>query len=385
LKRILEIALAFPRGAHQEVFIEGILQYVREHRRNWSYIIAPEWNSVSITQLVGWPGDGVIAALNTPREATCAETFPLPVVNMSSALAESPVPRTMVDNRAIGALAAEHLVDRGFRSFAYYGLKDIEYSRQRFLGFEGRVATAGFSTDRLILPSTFRIRGNFWLRQQRRLKAWISKLPTPCGLFAVSDARARQSLNACQELQIAVPQQIAVVGVDDQQIICEHSHPTISSVARNNIREGYAAAALLDKLIAKKTVPAGDQLIPPLAVIARESTASLVVGDDRLREALVYFQSHIEDPVTVAELCRYIGVSRRWLEYAFRGMVGESPYNYMRRQKLDYARRLLTDEPDAKIYRIAQRIGFSSAKQLAKAFRREFGTTPREYRKSAQG
>jgi LacI family transcriptional regulator len=385
MKRPLEIALAFPRGAHQEVFIEGILQYAREKRHKWSYIIAPEWNAVSITQLAGWPGDGVIAALNTPKEAKTAASFHIPVVNMSSALRKSPVPRTMVDNRAIGALAAEHLLDRGFRAFAYYGMRDIEYSNQRLQGFEGRVANAGFDTDSLVLASTFRIQGNFWLRQQRELTTWISTLSTPCGLFAVSDARARQALNACQQLNITVPQQIAVVGVDDQQIICEHSHPTISSVARNNIREGYAAAALLDKLINKRKVPLEDELIPPLAVVARESTASLVVGDERLREALLYFQNHIEDPVTVAELCRYVGVSRRWLEYAFRGMIGESPYNYMRRQKLDHARRLLTDEPDAKIYSIARRIGFSSAKQLAKAFRREFGTTPRDYRKSARG
>lgn len=385
MKRSLEIALAFPRGAHQEVFIEGILQYAREKRRKWSYIIAPEWNAVSITQLVGWPGDGVIAALNTPKEAKVAAAFHIPVVNMSSALPESPVPRTMVDNRAIGALAAEHLLDRGFRDFAFYGMRNIEYSNQRLLGFESRVATAGFETNSLVLASTFSIRGNFWLRQQRDLTAWIATLPTPCGLFAVSDARARQALNACQQLNLAVPQQIAVVGVDDQQIICEHSHPTISSVARNNIREGYAAAALLDKLMKKRKVPSDDQLIPPLAVVARESTASLVVGDERLRDALLYFQEHIEDPVTVAELCRVAGVSRRWLEYAFRSMIGESPYNYMRRQKLDHARRLLTDEPDTKVYRIAQRIGFSSAKQLAKAFRREFGTTPREYRKTAQG
>jgi LacI family transcriptional regulator len=385
VKRSLEIALAFPRGAHQEVFIEGILQFALEHERKWSYIIAPEWNAVSITQLVGWPGDGVIAALNTAKEAKCAETFHLPMVNMSSALTNSPVPRSMVDNRAIGVLAAEHLLDRGFREFAYYGMGDIEYSSLRLQGFESRVGAAGFSTHEFSLPSTFNLRGDFWQRQQRHLTEWIGRLPTPCGLLAVSDARARQALNACSELNVAVPEQIAVIGVDDQQIICEHSHPTITSIARNNIREGYEAAAMLDKLIRGKQVAKKEQLISPLGVVARESTASLAISDERLRRAIVYFQEHIEDPVTVAELCRTAGVSRRWLEYAFRSMLGETPYSYMRRQRLEHARRLLTEEREAKIYQIARRIGFSSAKQLAKAFRREFGLTPRDYRKSTQG
>jgi LacI family transcriptional regulator len=385
LKRTKEIALAFPRGAHQEVFIEGILQYANTNDCKWSYIIAPEWNAVSILHLVGWPGDGVIAALNTTKEAKVAETFPLPMVNISGVLVKSPVPRSSVDNRAIGVLAAEHLIDRGFQSFAYYGMKDVEYSRQRMLGFQEKLAEFGYKTGSLTVPSTFGMQGNFWLRQQRDLTEWISKLALPCGLFAASDARARQAINACQELGIKVPEQIAVLGVDDQQIICEHSHPTISSVARNNIREGYLAAQLLDRLMKKRKVSEGDQLTSPLGIVARESTATLAISDERLRGALSYFQENIEEPVTVAEMCAHVGVSRRWLEYAFRSMLGETPFNYMRRQRLEKARRLLSNEPGTKINRIARRSGYTSANQLAKAFRREFGESPRDFRKSTQG
>src|SRR5690606_29254889 len=144
---------------------------------------------------------------------------------------------------------------------------------------------------------------------------------------------------------------ISVLGVDDQQIICEHSHPTISSVARNNIREGYEAAHLLDQLMQKQRLAKRETLIPPVGVVARESTATLAVGDERLRKAIEYFQDNIEEPVTVAEMCSHASVSRRWLEYAFRNMIGETPFNYMRRQRLEHARRLLTDEPRTKINR----------------------------------
>jgi len=379
-KRSQEIALAFPRGAHQEVFIEGVLQYAREHRRNWTYIIAPEWLSLSVLHLVGWPGDGVIAALNTPKEAACAAKFHLPLVNMSSALAESPVPRSIVDNRAIGELAAEHLLERGFQSYAFYGIRDIEYSAHRLAGFEQRLAAGGYQAGVFTPRATFRLRGQFWLQQRGALTEWLSRLPLPCGLLAVSDVRARQVIEACYQLQIKVPEQVAVIGVDDQQIICEHTHPTISSIARNNILEGYSAALLLDRLMRGRKDGLKDRLIRPLQVVARESTATFAVSDERLRQALEYFQHHIEDPVTVAELCSHAGVSRRWLEYAFRDKLDETPYHYIRRQRLEHARRLLAEEPETKIYRIAKRIGFSSAKQLTKAFRREFGLSPREFR-----
>lgn len=384
MRRTKEIALAFPRGAHQEIFIEGILQYARANECKWTYIIAPEWNAVSILHLVGWPGDGVIAALNTPKEAKCATTFHLPMVNISGALVESPVPRSQVDNRAIGVLAAEHLLARGFQTFAYYGMKDIEYSDQRHAGFQQKLAESDLTCEPLKVAATFGMQGDFWFRQQRDLTQWISKLSLPCGLFAASDARARQAINACEQLGIKVPEQIAVLGVDDQQIICEHSQPTISSIARNNIREGYQAAQLLDMLMQKKKIVEREQLVPPLGIVARESTATLAVGDERLRTAIEYFLANIEEPVTVAEMCAHANVSRRWLEYAFRSMVGESPFNYMRRQRLEHARRLLVDEPDTKINRIARRSGYTSANQLAKAFRREFGESPRDYRKSMQ-
>ena len=122
-KRVKEIALAFPRGAHQEVFIEGVLRYAREHAFNWSYITAPESLSLSVLDLMGWPGDGILAALNTPKEAECAASLSLPVVNISSALPRSPVPRSIVDNRAIGFLAADHLMGKGFQDYAFYGLQ----------------------------------------------------------------------------------------------------------------------------------------------------------------------------------------------------------------------------------------------------------------------
>jgi LacI family transcriptional regulator len=384
VRRRKEIALAFSRVSHTEVFIEGFLKYAEERNCKWSFVVPPEAHLVSIVNLRGWTGDGVVAALNTPQEARCARKFHLPIVNISGALAESPVPRSMVDNCRVGQLAAEHLLDRGFRHFAYYGTEGLAYSKQRLLGFRNALAQSGFEVQSLLAVSTFHLSGNVWLRQQRDLTAWLHELPTPCGLLAVSDDRARQLITACHELGLNVPEQVAVIGVDDQQIICDHCHPTISSIARDNIQEGYQAARLLDRLLQHRPVKAADQLIPPRGIVARESTATVAVGDERLREALEYFQANIEEPVSVEEMCKHIGFSRRWLEYAFRKALGESPFNYIRRTRLAHARRLLAEERDVKINRIARRTGYSSANQLAKAFRLEYGMSPRDYRKTLE-
>ena len=138
-KRAKEIALAFPRGAHQEVFINGVLRYAADHDCNWSYITAPESLALSVLDLHGWRGDGIIAAINTSAEADCVAHLPMPIVNISGTLPQTPVPRVSLDNRLVGQMAAEHLIERGFTAFAYYGLRNVAYSAVRQEAFEARL------------------------------------------------------------------------------------------------------------------------------------------------------------------------------------------------------------------------------------------------------
>jgi LacI family transcriptional regulator len=204
-------------------------------------------------------------------------------------------------------------------------------------------------------------------------------------LFAVTDYRARQVLDACRQMGVRVPQQVAVIGVDNEEVICVHVQPQLSSVARNNQQEGYHAAAMLDRLIHSKAVDAVEEMIPPLGVVARESTDTVAFKDSRLSAAVEYLNKHIEDPIGVQQLAAHVGVSRRWMEYAFRDALGESPYQYIRNRRLRLAQHLLEEEPDTKIYQVARRTGFSSAEQFSMAFGQEFGVSPREYQRSRSG
>lgn len=379
MKRPKEIALAFPRGSHQEELIDGVLRYATDNDCNWTYATAPEALSLSILDLSYWRGDGIIAALNTAAEVTCAKSMTLPIVNISGALAKAPMPRVIVDSSVVGELAAEHLVERGFQEFAFYGLRNVAYSAMRKTGFDKRLAAAGFRSASLLMSPTYRAKSEQWRDQQRQLVKWLSHLPVPVGLFAVTDYRARQALDACRQVGLRVPQQVAVIGVDNEEVICAHVQPRLTSVARNNTQEGYHAAAMLDQLIRRKPLAHTEEMIPPLGVVARESTETVAFKDARLCQAIDYLNEHIADPMSVQELASRVGMSRRWMEYAFREALGESPYQYIRRQRLKLAKALLKKESPLKIYEIAQQTGFGSAKQFSMAFSQEFGASPRTF------
>jgi LacI family transcriptional regulator len=381
-KRAKEIALAFPRGPHQEVLITGVLRYANDHDCNWTYVTAPEALALSVLDLTEWKGDGIIAAINSPAEAACVEQLKIPTVNISGTLAKSPIPRVSLDNGLVGRLAAEHLIERGFREFAFFGLRNVAYSESRQRALDERLETAGFKSVALLVPPAYRGVGPQWRDQQRRLVKWLGALTTPIGLFAVTDYRARQVLDACRQIGLRVPQQVAVLGVDNEEVICVHVQPQLTSVARNNQQEGYHAAAVLDQLMRGKAIERDEDLIPPLGVVSRQSTETVAFKDSRLCEAIEYLNKHIEDPIGVQELASHVGVSRRWMEYAFRDALGESPYQYIRTRRLKLAQHLLEEEPGTKIYQVARRTGFTSAKQLSMAFGQEFGQSPREYQRA---
>ncbi|TWU27750.1 AraC family transcriptional regulator [Bythopirellula polymerisocia] len=377
-----DIALAFPRGGHLELLIEGVLSYVSEKQLSWCYITALESHGMSILDLVNWPGDGILAAINTEEEAACAKASKVPVVNISSALPHLPVTSCIIDNHAMGVLAADHLISKGFRSFAYCGLKDVEYSRQRQAGFEEKLNSVDFHSQEFLSHPTYFHQTGDWITQNHELAKWLDELPKPLGLFAVSDYRARQVLDACLNSGLRVPEEVAILGTGNEDLVCGHVRPTLTSVARNNFLQGYRSAEILDHLMQGLEVQGELLPIPPLEIVERDSTRTFAVSDSRLRDALEYMHEHLHQPLfSIDDITRQASVSRRWLEYAFRDALGETPYQYLRRQRLARAKRLLVEEPKTKIYKIAQSSGFSSAKQLAMTFQQDFGMSPREYRR----
>ncbi|MBN2295786.1 MAG: substrate-binding domain-containing protein [Pirellulales bacterium] len=388
-KTTRNVALAYPAAIPwMALFVQGVADYARKHA-NWKITTSPPTLSgadelaLNIFSLRGWPGDGAIAAIANKDEARTAREIGMPVVNLSGSLEDAGVPRVMIDHFSIGRMAAEHLLDRGFHRLAFCGTEELYYSRRRAEGFAQYAEQAGvpceiFDMQRIADPRTS------WKRRIGPLSKWLSSLQRPVGLMAIHDYRARMIMDECDRLKLNVPHDIAVVGVDNDQTVCEYSHPTLSSVCRNSWRVGYESAALLDRLMSGESPDDTEILIQPEGIAARQSTDTVVIDDKHVSTAVHYMRGHLGEAFGIDQVVKHIPISRRQLEMRFRRSVGCSPKDYLLRLRVERAKELLQDSRRLKMHCVAVACGFSSAERLRLVFLRLTGQTPLEYRRSGR-
>jgi LacI family transcriptional regulator len=388
-KRPRRVALGHPITLPwMALFVRGVREYAQQHG-GWVITIslAPlrssNFSDMNAHTLKGWPGDGAILAIDSPAEARAARHLSIPVVNLSGALRKSDLPRVMVDQYAIGRLAAEHLMERGLHRLAYCGAPAPWYSQQRCLGFAQRAKKAGLPCEIFKMPSG----ESAWMPWHPRgvpLGHWLERLQCPVGLMAMNDHLARVVVDECQRLGLDVPHDVAVIGSDNDTIVDEFCQPTLSSVSRNAWQVGYEAAALLDRLMAGKNPPTHDILIPPDGVVARQSTDTVDVDDTQVAAAVRFMRDHLDKAVGVDQVSHHVAISRRQLEIRFRRHLGRSPHDYLCRLRVEAARRLLERPELTKLQKIAAASGFSSVQHLRQAFQRLVGVTPLEYHRQCQ-
>jgi len=293
------------------------------------------------------------------------------------------LPRVMVDQYAIGRLAAEHLLDRGLRRLAFCGASGAWYSRQRGQGFADRAKAAGVPCAILEIlgPANIQVP---WQRQVAPLDRWLPGLQRPVGLMGMNDHLARVVVNECQRLGLDVPHEVAVIGSDNDTIVCEYYEPTLSSISRNARRVGYEAAALLDALMEGKAPPAHDILIPPDGVVSRESTDIVNVSDAKVAAAVRFMSDHLSEAGDVNQTADHVAISRRQLELRFRRHMKCTPHEYLTRLRVESAKRLLERREPVKLNMIAKACGFAGIQHLRQAFRRLTGMPPLEYHRQHQ-
>jgi LacI family transcriptional regulator len=356
--------------------LHGIHDWVREHG-GWSIRLAPAGRLTAVTDWLNhWRGHGVIARVDSDALAVALRRTRLPVVDVSAERRRSEFPRISIDNRAVARLAADHLLGKRFPNYAYCGDARYLWSRERGTAFRQLLSERGAPC--LPFPG-----GTAAGRQtdRRALVRWVKTLPTPIAVFACCDRRAHELVDACREAGRSVPSDIAVLGVDDDELVCEFSDPPLSSVLPNARRTGYEAAALLARLMAGQGPdPALPPDVPPVRVVERRSTEADAVSDRHVVAALRYIREHACDGIDVSDVLRTVPVSRTLLERKFARLVGESPHRLIRRRRIERACQLLR-ESDLPIAMIADLTGFESASYLSAVFRAERGETPREFRK----
>ena len=373
------VALVLPIGrVHIDQTSRAILRYAADHG-NWRFAVSPDWLTIPLRGLRNWRGDGIIAMVNTRAEARIIAQLALPTVNLSGALAEAGVPRVTVDNHAAGRLAAEHLLQRGFRRFAYYSPRGVWYATQRGAGFCQAVDQAGGTCS--IFQGRSSLGSPLVLEEaDQRLLDWIGALRRPVGLFACHDYRARLILEACRQLGLHVPDDVAVIGMDDDHFACDFSDPPLTSVSRNGKRVGEEAARLLDRLMSGKAAPAADILVPPDGVVTRRSTDVTAIDDPTVVAAARYMRDHLAEPIGVAEVVKALGISHRGLGKGFHRALGQTPRAYLAQLRVERAKHLLAEQPKLRLALVAERCGFRDAKRLRLVFQRYVGQSPRTYR-----
>jgi LacI family transcriptional regulator len=333
-----------------------------------------------------WRGHGVIADIDDERVLRRVSRLTVPVVGIGGTpidLAPPEMSYVYTDNVRIGELAAEHLLERGLRHFAYCGIPYSYYNafaHEREQAFCGRLRAAGF--DCPVFHGRYRYTTN-WDALLDALAGWLKTLMRPVGLMACDDPRARHVLLACRRAGLAVPEDVAVVSVDNDPLMCEMVDPTLTSVQQGTERIGYEAAALLDRMMRRRRQVRRVVKVPPIGVVVRGSTNIALVDDDAVAKALRFIQDHVSEAVQTAAVARHVGLSRGMLDIRFCRAIGRSVYAEISRVRQDTVRKLLltTDLP---LKVIASRTGFRNVEYLVTTFRRWSGQTPGEYRKTNQ-
>lgn len=364
--------------------VRGIVNYSRG-RGPWYLWIKSGGQQAPLWLPPGWRGDGIIARVGTPAAARHVGAARVPVVNISAIeIAGVDFPRVATDLLAAGRLAAEHLLDRGFQHFAYYGLEHRSYVERHYRGFAQ--AVSGVCSECPFYGTTFEAGAGArtaWHTRQQGLLRWLKTLPKPVAIVTWTTEQGREVIHACRRAGLLVPEQVAVLAADNDELLCEACVPSLSGIALTSERIGYEAAAMLDRLMHGGRPRKRPVLIAPTGVVARQSTDTLAVDDPDLARAVAFIRNHATDQIRVGDVLRAVPVSRRWLERRFHEVLGRGPGEEIRRVRLARAKLLLA-ETDMPIPKVASAAGFGSREYLAAVFQAEVGLSPRQYRNRAQ-
>jgi len=376
---LIETASSYGRG-----LLHGIARYAREHGP-WSFFLEPGGQEEVPPPLRDWGVDGVITLFRTRRQARRLLATRIPVVDLDFTIPGLVPWGVCNDERGVARLAADHLLSRGLRHFGFVGWAAVDdgislWEKQRRGAYVDAVSAAGFGTDVYDWPK--RAPDRAWAREQKRLARWLKALPRPAGVLASNDQRARHVLEAARLAGLRIPDDLAVIGVDNDATLCELSTPSISSVALDTDTIGYVGAAALHRLMKGRRPPRRTVLVPPLGVVARRSSDLLAMADPAVVAAVRFMEANLSRPIRISDVLGAAQLSRKTLEVRFRRSLGRTPHQELQRRRLDKVQSLLR-QTDWPLKQIARATGFTYVEHLHLMFRKAVGMTPTAYR--AQG
>ena len=369
--------------------LRGIAKYSRTHGPWIFYRQAPfYWGTADSTKatlkrLLKQGIDGII--LREQREQELNDSIlatNLPVIVSPYRELFSDLHNIVTDDQAIGKMAAEYLLRRGFKQFAYCGFGEMYYwSRERGKGFGDRVNQAGFEIHHYAYEQPKSRYPHSWEKEQMILVDWLKRLPKPIAMMACNDDRSQHVLEACKIAGFNVPEQVAIIGMGNDDLVCDLASPPLSSIALAAEKGGYEAAATLDKLMRGKKVPNQRVIVPTLYVVTRQSTDILKIDDPYVAQALRFIHRRAKrEAIQVDDVLRAIPISRRSLYERFARVLERPVHEEIKHVRVDQLARMLVST-NLSISQIASMLGCLDMKNLSRYFKQAKGMSPLQYRK----
>jgi LacI family transcriptional regulator len=367
----VETSRAFGRG-----ILTGIAKYSRLHGP-WAFYREPGGLKSSIPKLKNWKPNGIIT-----RDISLLED--LKELNIPGILILHEGEKTdlyhqvITDSQEIAKMAAEHLLSQGFKNFAFCGFDNFDWSNVRKSSFVNYLDEAGYHTE--IFVQSKSTRKKKWEFEQEKVAAWLEKLPKPVGVFACNDDRGQHILEACKIAGLRVPEDVAVIGVDNDAVICELCDPPLTSISLDTEKAGYRIAELLDSLMQNNDFQGQEIIVAPTSLSARQSTDIMAHDDQELIKALRFIRLNIKNCISVEDVVKATALSRRTLEYRFRNKLNRSIKEYIRKERV----RLISDmliETELTVSEIAASLDFIDVEHISRFFKSEKGIGLRDFRK----
>lgn len=378
---LMRMSVGYDRG-----IMRGIVNYSRLHNP-WSFLVPESILAKELVRLKEWGCMGLVAQIENKRTLRFIQNLNVPVIivpgvwpsrQYSLELPERKIARIVMDRGKISHLVVEHFHRRGFRHLAFCGFKDTDWSLDHQEKFCKQVRGTG--REAMVYRPPRLQRDSVWPKEQPHLAQWLSSLPKPVGIMACCDDRGRQIIETCSISGIKVPEEISVVGVDNDDLVCNMANPPMSSVAANTQQAGFAAAELLKQMMKGQKVKKREIVVEPEGVVTRVSSDILAISDPMIAEAVRFIRKHAREGIQVQDVAGAVCVSRRQLQLSFQSQLGRSIHDQIRLVQLDRAMHLILNS-NLTTVEIAAASGFATREYLTQVFRKKMGMTIQQYRR----
>ncbi len=361
--------------------LSGVSRYIHTHGHWSTFLELRAFESSPPPWLNHWDGDGILTRTHSEVMAEAVREAGVPAIELRSTNYNQNLPFVGMDNALIGETVAEHFLNRGYRRFAAYTLDTEQFFRDRVSNFVTRVEEAGARCESL--PAHGETTPEDWEAHQAELMTWLESIEKPVGIFAANDQLAVRLLDACRRAGIVVPEEVAVVGCENETTLCDFASPSLTSVKFDGETVGYKAAGLLDRLMQGETISAEAVLVPPKGIEVRASSDEYVIEDPIVLRAVKLIREHAFEGITVAEIVKALGVSRSTLERRMKGSLQRGTKEEILRVQFKEVNRLLRNS-DLTIETISDLAGFTHAHYLQTSYRERYKMTPGAYRKKSR-